>query len=62
MWRPPDTRWASIRPGRRVRDELGAVSAEYAILLVFVALAVIAGMILLAVAVTNLFATGAEPF
>jgi Flp pilus assembly pilin Flp len=50
----------SSRPSQR--DETGAVSAEYAILLVFVALAVVVGMIALAVAVMNLYATGAEPF
>ena len=60
-FRPRELR-ASIQRYRRARDERGAVSAEYAILLVFVALAVIVGMIALAIAITNFFYTGANTF
>lgn len=62
MVEPLGGRWTSFRVSRHSFDEAGAVSAEYAILLVFVALAVVVGMIALAVAVTNLYASGAEPF
>jgi Flp pilus assembly pilin Flp len=60
-FRPRELR-AVIRRFWHAREERGAVSAEYAILLVFVALAVIVGMIALAIAITNFFYTGANTF
>jgi Flp pilus assembly pilin Flp len=39
----------------RFRREDGAVTTEYGLLIVFIALAVIAGMVLLAAALNNMF-------
>jgi Flp pilus assembly pilin Flp len=47
---------------RSVRGERGAVSVEYASLLVFLALAVIGGLTALAVAVVKMFQDGAGAF
>lgn len=47
---------------RSVRSERGAVSAEYAALLVFLALAVITGLTVFAVAVVQMFRSAADGF
>ena len=46
----------------RMSGEFGAVTAEYAILLALVAMAVIAAAITLGLTVAHLFDTGAESF
>lgn len=58
----PEVIRAFARIARSVRSESGAVSAEYAALLVFLALAVILGLMALAVAVVQLFQSGADGF
>ena len=58
----PEVIRAFTRIARSVRSERGAVSAEYAALVVFLALAVILGLMALAVAVVQLFQSGADGF
>ena len=53
-------RWTVTRLA--VRDEEGAVTAEYAILLALVAIAVIAACVVLGLAVAHLFDTGTGAF
>jgi Flp pilus assembly pilin Flp len=45
---------------RRISEERGAVATEYASLVVFIALAVIVGMVIFAAAVNALFQQGAD--
>jgi Flp pilus assembly pilin Flp len=52
----------ALKVGAGRNDETGAVSAEYALLLVFIALVTITGLTALAIAVNGLLEQGATSF
>jgi len=54
--------WMALEGMRRLRDERGAVAAEYGLILALVALVTVIAITAFGIAVVGLFDRGVEPF